>query len=93
MVIHAEQNTLLGAGTRARGGTIYVYGKPVCPRCAVLLIQSGVKRVVAIQPEPEKNPDSDTHNDGVISLRMFEEAGITFDAFDADKKMKEKTDK
>lgn len=78
MVVHAEQNALLCAGSRARGGTIYVFGKPVCPRCAVLLIQSGINRVVGIQPDPIKNPDSDTHNDGVISLTMFSEADIKF---------------
>lgn len=37
MVVHAEQNTLLCSGSRARKGTLYVYGKPVCPRCAVLI--------------------------------------------------------
>jgi len=82
MVVHAEQNVLLCAGSGARKGTIYIFGKPVCPRCAVLLIQAGVKRVVGIRPDPVKNPDSDTHRDGVISLKMFEEAGIVFTSLD-----------
>jgi dCMP deaminase len=82
MVVHAEQNVLLGAGTRARNGTIYVYGKPVCPRCAVLIIQAGIKRVAGIQPNPKKNPKSDTHRDGKISLKMFAEAGVHFTPLD-----------
>jgi dCMP deaminase len=78
MVVHAEQNVLLCSGTRARGGTVYVFGKPTCPRCAVLLIQAGIKRVVGIEPDPLKNPKSDTHRDGKISLQMFREAGVNF---------------
>lgn len=96
MVVHAEQNVLLCSGTRARAGTIYVYGKPVCPRCAVLLIQAGVKRVVGIQPDPINNKGSDTHTQGDISLRMFSEAGIEFSPLDpvilAAKKRKINTD-
>jgi len=85
MVVHAEQNVLLCAGTNARHGTIYVYGKPICPRCAVLLIQAGVRRVVAIQPNSVANPGSDTHQSGTISLQMFSEARVEFTALsDAD---------
>jgi dCMP deaminase len=78
MIVHAEQNALLCARSGARKGTLYVFGKPVCPRCAVLIIQAGVKRVLGIQPDPKSNPDSDTHESGVISLTMFGEAGIEF---------------
>ena len=90
MVVHAEQNVLISAGDRARNGTIYVYGKPVCPRCAVLLIQAGVKRVIGIQPAPEKNPESDTHTKGKISLGMFEEAGVEFVPADTSSLLKKK---
>jgi dCMP deaminase len=78
MVVHAEQNALLCAGSRSRGGTMYVYGKPICPRCAVLIIQAGVRRVVGIQPDPARNPESTTHKTGVISMDMFGEDGVTF---------------
>ena len=78
MVVHAEQNALLCAGPRARNGTMYVYGKPVCPRCAVLIIQAGVIRVVATPPDPEKNPESSTHTSGKISVGMFKEAKVEF---------------
>lgn len=78
MVVHAEQNALLCAGARARGGTLIVYGKPVCPRCAVLIIQAGIKRVIGVRPDPRANPDSDTHAKGHIALRMFKEARVVF---------------
>jgi len=78
MIVHAEQNALLCAGSGARGGTLYIFGKSVCPRCAVLIIQAGVKRVLGIQPAPHANPNSDTHKGGLISLAMFEEADIEF---------------
>jgi dCMP deaminase len=82
MIVHAEQNALLCSGSRAREGTIYVFGKPVCPRCAVLLIQAGIKRVAGIQPDPAKNPGSDTHKSGLISLKMFAEADVRFTPLD-----------
>jgi dCMP deaminase len=78
MIVHAEQNVLLSSGVGARKGTLYVYGKPVCPRCAVLIIQAGVERVLGFQPDPKANPRSDTHKRGKISLEMFKEAGVEF---------------
>jgi dCMP deaminase len=82
MVVHAEQNALLCSGSAAREGILYVYGKPVCPRCAVLIIQAGIKQVLGIQPDPARNPTSDTHKSGTISLKMFSEAGVTFVSLD-----------
>src|ERR1700674_2387101 len=67
MVVHAEQNVLLFSGANARRGTLYVYGRPLCPRCAVLIVQAGIKRVVGIEPDPKANPDSDTHKSGLTS--------------------------
>jgi dCMP deaminase len=82
MVVHAEQNVLLVSGSNARCGTIYVFGKPVCPRCAVLIIQAGIERVVGIQPDPKSNPGSDTHKNGLLSLEMFKDAKVRFTPLD-----------
>jgi dCMP deaminase len=82
MVVHAEQNVLLVSGPNARGGTLYVFGKPVCPRCAVLIIQAGIRRVAGIEPDPVSNPESTTHKTGVLSLKMFREAEVTFTSLD-----------
>ena len=51
MVVHAEQNALMFAGDRAEGCTLYVHPLPPCARCAVMIIQAGIKRVVCDQPD------------------------------------------
>ena len=74
MVVHAEVNAILGAGTRARDGTIYVCGKPVCARCAGSIIQAGLKRVISAKPSI--GTDSKWDRSGIIALDMFNEANI-----------------
>ena len=69
MVVHAEENAILIAGRSAEGGTIYVHGKPVCSRCAGLIIQAVIKTVVASQPN---DPDSKWYNTGLIAKQMVE---------------------
>jgi dCMP deaminase len=76
MVVHAEENAILGAGVRARGGSIYVFGKPVCARCAGTIIQAGVGRVVA--QEPQEGTDSKWDKSGQIARKMLDEAKIEF---------------
>ncbi len=76
MVVHAEENALLGAGMRARGGSLYVFGKPICARCAGSLIQSGITRVVA--EKPKKGTDSKWDKSGKFALQMLKEAKIKF---------------
>ena len=79
MIVHAEVNAILAAGIRAQGSTIYVWGKPVCSHCAGVIIQAGVKRVVA------KNPESETsqtwRDSGKLAFDMFNEAGIEVDFY------------
>lgn len=38
LVVHAEQNGFFAAGPSDQGGTTYVWGKPVCARCAGVII-------------------------------------------------------
>ena len=81
MVVHAEQNAVIAAGARAEGSTVYVWGKPVCARCAGVMIQAGVARVVA--PSPDSVPSSSKwHLPGIYAKQMFEEAGVKLDLFD-----------
>lgn len=75
LVVHAEVNAILGAGERARGGTLYVHGKPVCARCAGSIIQAGVKRIVATPPS--KGTDSKWDKSGLLASKMFDEAHLT----------------
>ena len=78
LVVHAEVNALIAAGSRASGSTVYVWGKPICARCAGPIIQAGVKRIVALGPE-----DTDSHWDksGKSAHEMFLEAGIIVDFY------------
>ncbi|MCI0753755.1 deoxycytidylate deaminase [Teichococcus vastitatis] len=76
MILHAEQNALLHAGRDARQCDAYVVGKPVCNVCATLLIQSGVRRVVAAAPRA--GTDSYWDRVGLLAIEMMREAGVEF---------------
>lgn len=79
MVVHAETNALVFAGNQANGCTLYVTPLPPCARCAVLIIQSGIRRVVSPIPDTSKEP---WKTQFAISSEMFAEAGVTIDLFD-----------
>ena len=76
MVVHAEQNALMFAGDRAEGGTLYVHPLPPCARCAVMIIQAGIGRVVCDQPDFD---DQRWGEQAKIADGMFREAGLTMD--------------
>lgn len=77
MIIHAEQNALIIAGSQAKGSSLYVWGKPICARCAVLIIQAGIERIFAVNPEDEINKKSEWYASGKLAIKMFEEVGKT----------------
>ena len=60
--------------------TIYVWGKPVCARCAGAIIQAGIKRVVALSPD-SVSLESKWHKTGKLSIEMFKETGIQVDFY------------
>lgn len=75
LIVHAEMNALLAAGSRANGSTLYVWGKPICARCAGSIIQAGVKHVVAPNPSAG-NSDSKWKERGEVAAQMLFEAGL-----------------
>ena len=79
MIVHAETNALMFAGSEAAGCALYVTPLPPCARCAVLIIQSGISRVVSPTPDTSKEP---WKTQFAISSKMFTEAGITVDFVD-----------
>ena len=48
MVVHAEANALLFANAPTKGCTIYTWPFQPCSRCASLIIQAGIRRVVTV---------------------------------------------
>lgn len=88
-VVHAEENALLNAGrngTRLSGGILYVT-MPPCTRCAGSIIQSGIKEIIYLEPEIQKQIPGwrDSLN---ISFTMFDEAGILYNALKTTQKQK-----
>jgi dCMP deaminase len=71
--VHAEVNAILTARERLEGYTIYVTPLHPCAACAGVIIQSGIKRVVA---EMAKEPNPTWAADFKAAARMFKEAGV-----------------
>ena len=53
-IIHAEVNAILTAQRSLEGFTIYTYPLTPCTRCASVIAQSGIKRVVSVKCEDER---------------------------------------
>ena len=74
IVVHAERNALLFARGPIKGCTIFTYPMMPCAVCASMIIQSGIKKVVA--------PKSDNPRwiqDMELSTKLFEEAGVVLE--------------
>lgn len=70
VTLHAEANALLMSDRSLRlGGTIYVTSH-VCYRCAVLIANSGLERVVV------DTDRADAHRDPLASYRFLVECGL-----------------
>jgi dCMP deaminase len=75
IIIHAEENAILQAGDRARGSTLYVWGKPICDKCARIIIQKRVSRVVSIDPG-EEDEASKWYEPGIAAVNLLKEAKV-----------------
>ena len=82
IIVHAEVNAIVAAGSRAADGHLYVVGKPICARCAGPIIQSGIKRIFAAEPLSEfeapkvEEGHTDWHEIGRLAITMLREAGV-----------------
>ena len=80
-VIHAEVNAILLARRDVSGCTLYVYPLPPCARCAGVIIEAGIYRVVSVRPsDPERAARWEREN--TIAMEMFEKAGVSFQTYD-----------
>ena len=80
MIIHAEQNALLIAGSRAHEASLYVWGKPICSKCAGIIIQAGIERIFTVSPESE--PSKTWSRSGKRAMKMFNEVGMEINIYD-----------
>ena len=71
LTIHAEANAILNANSSLKGATAYVTERPCC-HCAIKLIQSGIKKVVYLN----NNPEDWTGDDQVIMKSFLTIAGV-----------------
>lgn len=71
-VVHAEMNAIIRAKKDISGHTLYVYPIQACPHCAASIIQTGIKRIVALDTEHERLSSLFP-----VSRDMFEQAGIS----------------
>lgn len=77
IVVHGEINAILFANKPVKECTLYTVPFEPCPRCAGLIIQSGIKRVVA-----PINTNHRWEEEFKISRQLFKEAGISLDYYD-----------
>ena len=71
MIVHGEVNAILFANQSLQDATLYTWPFMPCSRCAGIVIQSGIKTVVAPYND---NPRWAQSFD--LTQRMFQEAGV-----------------
>jgi dCMP deaminase len=71
IIVHGEMNAILFANRSLHDCTLYTYPFMPCPRCAGMVIQTGISRVVSYNHMPER-----WANEFEVSKQLFQEAGI-----------------
>jgi dCMP deaminase len=79
IIVHAENNALMFAKRPLDGCTIYTYPFMPCPRCAGMIIQSGIKRVVSYKNTIDRMR---WELDFSISRDLFNEANIQLEEWE-----------
>jgi dCMP deaminase len=71
LIVHAEANAILHAKENLEGCTIYTMPFMPCSRCAGLIIQSGIKRVVSVDcPNPRWIENFNLSHDILTEARL-----------------------
>jgi len=76
MTVHAEANAIASARSSVEDCTIYVSPLHPCAQCAALLIQAGIRRVVA-----RESHRPDWQKQFELAAMMFAEAGVRVTLF------------
>ena len=76
IVVHAEANALMFASKSVEGCTLYTWPFQPCSKCAALIIQSGIKRVVTVVQNDDR-----WEKNFKISKELFSEAGVVMEYY------------
>ena len=79
IIVHAEINALMFANKSVEGCTLYTWPFQPCSRCAGLIIQSGIKRVVSVVHSDER-----WKKNFQLSSKLLSEAGIELEIMDGE---------
>ena len=74
VIVHGEMNAILFAQKSLKGCTLYTHPFMPCSKCASMIVQSGIKRVVSRPNHPERWSESFK-----ITKQLFNEAGVVLD--------------
>ena len=74
IVVHAEANALMFANKSVEGCTLYTWPFQPCSRCAGLIIQSGIKRVVSVVQD-----DARWKKNFEVAAELLKESGISLE--------------
>lgn len=77
IVLHAECNAIMFANNNLVGYTLYTYPFMPCPRCAGMIIQTGINRVVSYNNIPER-----WSGDFGLTKELFSESGVELVLYD-----------
>ena len=73
-IIHAEPNAILSAKQDVSDCTLYVSPLPPCSKCSLLIIQSGIKRIITYKLS--KDLEKRWGEDITLSHSLFLQAGV-----------------
>ena len=77
IIVHAEANALMFANGPVEGCTLYTWPFQPCSRCAGLIIQSSIKRVVCPYSDDER-----WKKNFELARQLFNESGIILEWID-----------
>ncbi len=76
MMVHAEANALMFANRSVEGCTLYTWPFQPCSKCAGLIIQSGITRVVSVVHSEERWKKNFS-----IARQLFMESNVTLELY------------
>ena len=74
IIVHAEVNALMFANKSVEGCTLYTWPFQPCSRCAGLIIQSGIIRVVSVEHD-----DIRWKKNFELATILFKESGVSLE--------------